>query len=298
MRKLGQLAYLAAFVVSLTLGASVPVMAQSQPFQLQPFKDELFSYHDILSATEGSKYRTIAYQEMRDINGRDEVPEKRVKRQYVDLSVKRSESDEVLQTPFGPIKHRLAGQAENASIIVVYLHGQGGSRAQGMNDYTFGGNFNRIKNLMSHNHGLYLTIDFSDFGPDGSEQIASVIKHYGDLSPGARIIIACGSMGGTHCWRLAKDGTILPRLAGLMLLGSHWDEGFTKSAAFKRKLPIFFAHGSRDPVFPVAKQEAFFQSLTKTKAYPARFVRFETGNHGTPIRMCDWREAINWMLSQ
>jgi len=28
-----------------------------------------------------------------------------------------------------------------------------------------------------------------------------------------------------------------------------------------------------------------------------RFVRFETGTHGTPIRMTDWRETLNWMLS-
>jgi hypothetical protein len=26
-------------------------------------------------------------------------------------------------------------------------------------------------------------------------------------------------------------------------------------------------------------------------------VRFEAGNHGTPIRMTDWRETLNWMLS-
>ena len=31
--------------------------------------------------------------------------------------------------------------------------------------------------------------------------------------------------------------------------------------------------------------------------YPARFVRFETGTHGTPIRMTDWRDTLNWMLS-
>jgi hypothetical protein len=26
-------------------------------------------------------------------------------------------------------------------------------------------------------------------------------------------------------------------------------------------------------------------------------MRFETGTHGTPIRMVDWRQALNWMLS-
>ena len=49
---------------------------------------------------------------------------------------------------------------------------------------------------------------------------------------------------------------------------------------------MFFGQGSRDTVFPVEKQEAFFRSImAKSPGYPARFVRFETGTHGTPIRM-------------
>lgn len=63
-------------------------------------------------------------------------------------------------------------------------------------------------------------------------------------------------------------------------------------------MPVFFGQGSKDPVFPVGNQEAFFRSiLAGSKDYPARFVRFETGTHGTPIRMSDWRETLNWMLS-
>jgi dipeptidyl aminopeptidase/acylaminoacyl peptidase len=84
-----------------------------------------------------------------------------------------------------------------------------------------------------------------------------------------------------------------------MLLGSHWDESFLKTESFRRGLPLFFAHGSRDTVFPVEKQEAFFRAiLARSPFYPARFVRFETGTHGTPIRMADWRETLEWMLSQ
>ena len=76
------------------------------------------------------------------------------------------------------------------------------------------------------------------------------------------------------------------------------DEAFPRAPAFKRKVPVFFGHGSRDPVFPVERQEAFYRSLHAIKGgYPARFVRFETGTHGTPIRMTDWRETLNWMLS-
>ena len=38
-----------------------------------------------------------------------------------------------------------AEAAIGLAIIVVYFHGKGGSRDQGVDDGTFGGNFNRIK---------------------------------------------------------------------------------------------------------------------------------------------------------
>ncbi len=192
----------------------------------------------------------------------------------------------------------LWASTEGARFITVYLHGQGGSRKQGVDDFTFGGNFNRIKNLMADNGGLYLSPDFSDFGAGGTAEIAALIAHYSAKSPGAPVFVACGSMGGQLCWSLANDKTVAPRLSGLLLLGSLWDDGFLSSPAFKRRVPVFFGQGSRDPVFPVEKQEAFYRSIrAKAPGYPARFVRFETGTHGTPIRMTDWRETLNWMLS-
>ena len=97
---------------------------------------------------------------------------------------------------------------------------------------------------------------------------------------------------------LLSNRSVAARLSGLLLLGSLWDESFFASAAFKGKVPVFFGQGSRDTVFPVEKQEAFYRSIiAKSPGYPARFVRFETGTHGTPIRMTDWRETLNWMLS-
>lgn len=53
-----------------------------------------------------------------------------------------------------------AGKQQGAAFIVIYLHGRGGNRLQGINDFTFGGNFNRVKNLAALNGGLYLTPDF------------------------------------------------------------------------------------------------------------------------------------------
>ncbi|MEP9389391.1 alpha/beta hydrolase [Mesorhizobium sp. KR9-304] len=276
----------------------LPVASQASAQALKPFKDELFAYPGILASEAGGAYLVVDYSEARDIDKRDQVPERRVRGQYVSTGVRKVQKDLALKTDAGTIHHFAVGRTEGASIITVYLHGQGGSRKQGVDDFTFGGNFNRIKNLMATNGGLYLSPDFADFGETGAAEVAALVGHYAEKSPGAKIFIACGSMGGMLCWQLAGNSTLAGRLSGLLLLGSLWDEGFLSSAAFKRKVPVFFGQGSRDPVFPVEKQEAFYRSiLARSPGYPTRFVRFETGTHGTPIRMTDWRETLNWMLS-
>ena len=279
--------------------ALVAGLASAAADGLAPFKDQLFAYPKTLGESDGGAYRVVDYQEMRDINGRDEIPERRVRAEYVSLSVRRQQSDRILDTGAGRVPHIAVGTDKGARFITVYIHGQGGNRKQGVNDFTFGGNFNRIKNLMADNGGLYLSVDFADFGPAGNAQVAAVIAHYAAASPRAPVFVACGSMGGAHCWMLAERDDMAARLGGLLLLGSHWNDAFLKSPAFKAKVPVFFGQGSRDPVFPVEKQEAFFRSILKRDPrYPAMFVRFESGSHGTPIRMSDWRETINWMLSR
>ena len=273
--------------------------AYADTLSLKPFKDDLFAYPATLSSDTNGAYTVLDYHEMRDINQRDEVPEKRVHPQYTDTSVRNVQQDLLLKTDVGDVRHVAVGKTQGAAMIVLYLHGQGGSRKQGVDDFTFGGNFNRLKNLMAGNGGLYLTPDFTDFGDKGAAQVAALVDHYAEQSPGAKIFVACGSMGGALCWKLAARNDTGRRINGLLLLGSLWDNSFLASPAFKRRVPVFFGQGSHDVVFPVANQEAFFRSiLAKSKTYPTRFVRFETGTHGTPIRMVDWRGTLNWMLSK
>jgi len=280
--------------VSIVILSVFPSVAFAQT--LKSYKDELFAYPDVLSRDGG--YIVVDYDELRDINGRDEIPERRARGEYVSTGVRKVQQDGLLRAKAGNIRHVAVGRREGAKYIAIYLHGQGGSRKQGVEDFTFGGNFNRIKNLMARNGGLYLSPDFSDFGEKGAAEIAALIAHYARKSPGAKFFVACGSMGGALCWALADNEAVAPHLAGLLLLGSHWDEGFLSSPAYQAKVPVFFGHGSRDTVFPVEQQEAFFRSIAeKSPGYPARFVRFESGTHGTPIRMTDWRETINWMLT-
>lgn len=288
------------FRISLLLSGllSLSLVDSAFALTLKPFKDELFAYPAILSSEAGGAYTVVDYNEARDINKRDQVPERRVRGNYISTGVRKAQKDLSLKTDAGTIRHFAVGKTEGAQIITIYLHGQGGSRKQGVDDFTFGGNFNRIKNLMVANGGLYLSPDFPDFGEKGASQVAALIDYYAVKSPGAKIFVACGSMGGMLCWQLASNETTAGRISGLLLLGSLWDENFLSSAGFKAKVPVFFGQGSRDTVFPVEKQEAFFRSITaRSPGYPARFVKFETGTHGTPIRMLDWRETLNWMLS-
>lgn len=265
---------------------------------LAPFKDRLFALPATLETSDGGARIAVDYRELRDINGRDEIPERRAHVTYVDLSVRRQQRDVAVETAAGVVRHVAVGNAERARFIVVYLHGQGGNRGQGADDFTFGGNFNRIKNLSAQNGGLYLSPDFSDFGPTGAGQVAALLTTYAAASPDAQIFVACGSAGGAICWQLSKYESLANRLGGLLLLGSHWDDSFLKSAAFRSRVPVYFGHGSRDRVFPVERQEAYFRSiLAASPGYPAKLVRFEDGTHGTPIRMTDWRTVINWMNS-
>ncbi|MBX3529831.1 MAG: alpha/beta hydrolase [Rhizobiaceae bacterium] len=267
--------------------------------QFAPYKDELFAYPGIIETAEGGSFRVVDYDEMRDINARDEEPERRVQAKYVSLGVRKVQQELVANTDAGQVRHVAVGKTEGASVIVVYMHGQGGDRRQGVNDFTFGGNFNRIKNMTVAAGGLYLSPDVASFDDAGAARIAALVAIYAARSPKAEIYLACGSMGGTICWRLANDKTVAPRLGGLLLLGSLWDEKFLSSAAFKRKVPVFMGQGSRDKVFPAERVRAFYGLVrSRTKDYPIRMVVFESGSHGTPIRMTDWREVINWMASR
>lgn len=255
---------------------------------LAPWKDDLFALPATLSEKDGGAYRVVDYREERDINERDTINERRVKKDWVSLDPRRKQKNGRMKTATGMLRYISVGTTKGASTIVVYLHGQGGSREQGVDDWSFGGNFNRLKNLMFRNGGLYLSPDVADFGQKGTGQIKELILKYLADSPGADLIVACGSAGGRVGYGLARDEQIGPQLDGMLLLGSFPDSGFRSGVA------VYIGHGGNDTVSPVASMENFYRSL-RSSGSPAQMVRFETGSHGTPIRMTDWRAVINWM---
>lgn len=264
---------------------------------LKPYKDELFAYGNVLEEADSGDFRVIDYQELRDINGRDQIPERRVKRAYVSLGVKSAQVNETLDLGGRPLDVMRVGPESGAAFTVIFIHGRGGDRRLGANDFSFGGNFNRLKNLAAANGGTYYAPSMRSFDAQGVADISALIRFTAERSGGRPVVLACASMGSFICWGVAREQTVVAALGGMMIMGGATDANFAETAAYKARLPVFFSHGSRDSVYRAEDQVALYRSL-KAKDYPTRFVLFETGSHGTPIRMTDWRDALNWIAGR
>jgi pimeloyl-ACP methyl ester carboxylesterase len=256
----------------------------------------LFSKQTVLESGDNGAFEVIDYDEMRDINGRDQIPERRVRQKYVSLGVRKLQADETLSLDGTRLDVTRVGQAQDAAFTVVFIHGRDGDRRLGANDYSFGGNFNRLKNLVAGNGGVYYSPSVRTFDADGVAAIAGLIRYADAQSRGRPVILACASMGSQICWGIARDGESVKRLKGMVIMSGVTDPDFSKTPFYKARLPLWFAHGSRDPVYAAADQRRLFESLYKAK-YPTHFTLFQTGNHGTPIRMIDWRRALNWIFA-
>ena len=142
-------------LVGITASALVMAShASAKPLQLPPFKDKLFQYPGILETSHKGAFVKVTYDKYIDIHKRDVILEREVKRKYV--SEKPRWSRKAMRLTVGKylMKYYAVGQiSKPAKFIVVYIHGSGGSRFQGINDWTFGGNFNRIQNLAVRNGG-------------------------------------------------------------------------------------------------------------------------------------------------
>ncbi|KAB1114510.1 alpha/beta hydrolase [Neorhizobium galegae] len=278
------------------LSTLVTVRAEAQEGPIKPFKDELFSQMTVQKSLDGGAYEVIDYQEMRDINGRDREPERRVKDEYVSLGVRRYQQNETLDLSGRRLDVTRVGQADGAAFTVIFIHGRGGDRRLGVNDYTFGGNFNRLKNLTVGNGGTYYSPSVTSFDDKGVADIAALIRYAFDRSSERPVILACASMGGFICQGISRDEQAVRHLKGMAQLGGPPDPDLAKSPLAKHRLPIYFAHGGSDSVYKSQDQEAVYRKL-KAARYPTRFTLFATGSHGTPIRMVDWRKVLNFLLT-
>ncbi|MCB1498127.1 MAG: alpha/beta hydrolase [Bauldia sp.] len=267
---------------------------------LAPYKDDLFA-NQVIETDHGGDYRFIQYDRERDLYGRDEVVEKKAKPEYVSLDPSKTQVDRVLERGGRTVRYEGAGKVSGgAAFVVIFLHGDRGNRHQAMDDWSFGGNFNRLKNLVVRNGGAYLSTDFTNFGRRGADDVLVLMQAVAEVSPGAPIILACSSRGGEVCFRLLEDREGAALVGGMLLLNAGNEESFFELPVYTdpaRHIPIFIGHGSSDSLIPWMTQQLFFEQVKQgMPSYPIRFDLFVEGRHGTPLRLTDWRRVLNWMI--
>ncbi|MGI9400650.1 MAG: hypothetical protein ACR2O0_05305, partial [Rhizobiaceae bacterium] len=278
-----------------------PAWSGPQSGLLAPFKEAQFKYRPPLEVADGGAYLKIPYDELKDINDRDEIPVRKVRSWWVRRLPKDAEKELEFKSPSGTHKYKAIGRLDgNSKMTVIYVHGRGGNRLWGFDDERFGGNFNRLKNMLLKAGGTYISTDFTDFESTGFSDVSALIRKYRPLTKG-KLVVACGSMGNFHCWNMFQNSATASRVDGVIILAGFPDQRFFSSAAANsssKRIPLMISHGSWDPDYDYKPTLDFYRQIRKKiPSYPARYVLFETGKHGAPVRMIDWRDTLNWIDS-
>src|SRR5690606_26019486 len=154
-----------------------------------------------------------------------------------------------LKLPSGLLEIGRVGPASGQKFTVIFIHGRGGDRRLGLNDYRFGGNFNRLKNLTVRGGGTYIAPSMKSFDAKGVQQLKELIAFSHQASGGQPVILACASMGSFLCYGASRDAELVSHLRSMVILGGAVDPDFPKSAFIKAKKPVYFTHGSRDKTY-------------------------------------------------
>nr|AIA13634.1 Unknown Function [uncultured bacterium] len=273
----------------------------------------------------------LPYDEMKHINGRDENPKRGLAKperydrvgiaqrriliskeppyESVEVKAKEPNADPSLN-PLDDVELQSNGKLltyevgnpddKDCKWATIWLHGATPQRGDlGVIDNIFGGAFNRMKHLAQENHGLYYSPYLNDFGSEDKVAISALIKRIRTTTcPKGKIIVSCGSAGTSVCWDLASDKDIVKDISGLVLIGSAGgpNGNLKDTEAVKARIPILFAQGERD--HPDYWKDLVSQLHRSDPDYPIRFVLYQSGGHMTPLRMLDWRETMNCMLTQ
>jgi len=271
------------------------------PGPIGEFLERAFRYRPFLDVGDGGRYLHIPYDELVDINKRDEVPVRKVRSYWVRKLPKGAETEGAYSAGGRTLAYRAVGALQGGSkFTVIYVHGKGGNKDWGFDDERFGGNFNRLKNLVLKSGGAYVSPDFTDFEGDGFADIKALVAKYRPLTSG-RLVVACGSLGNMHCWQIARDPQTARQVDGLIVLAGFPDERFLTTAVARGKagwIPLVIGHGSWDPDYDYKPTLELYRSIrAKAPNYPVRYLLFETGKHGAPVRMIDWRDTLNWIAA-
>ncbi len=215
-----------------------------------PFKDDLFAAQTVLESRDGGDFTVVDYDEMRDINGRDSIPETAGEGPLCLSEGPSRPGEPDAAAPDRAAGRRTGGAGSGPGLHRIFIHGRGGDRRLGLNDISFGGNFNRLKNLVAESGGTYYAPSVRSFDKKGVADIAALIAHASAQSGGRPVVLACASMGSFICWGISRDTEAVSKLAGMAILGGAPDPALPKSAAAKASLPIWFTMGAATASMP------------------------------------------------
>lgn len=264
-------------------------------------KDKLFEYRNILEKWTNDDYVKVDYVEKIDLYERDIEPVDKVKEEYIDISYieKWYEKEEKINISWKELTYFIAKKDDNIDKLVIYIHWWWWNRFQGMSDYTFGWNFNRVKNLMIHNTGAYISPDFSNFWYKGQNEIHKIILNQKEKNKNLKnVFIACGSSGWEVCWGLFNNEEFNKDINWIILVWSSVNYWFFNNKEIKKRLiPIFLGHWTNDKQIWYQWHTNFFNKIKQENInYPIKLHLYNTWVHWTPIRMINWKETIEWML--
>lgn len=291
------------FFLNFSFGLLITIFFLSGPtlyaVELAPYKDRLFNYRKIIESRDNGDFLLINYDKQVDLYQRDEIPVRKVQSKYVRMGLRRHQTFEDFTYSGQNLPVGTISRGDNPEFAVIFIHGRNGDRTLGMKDYAFGGNFNRLKNLAVRNNGIYITPTMPNFQSSGVAAISALITHLKDDKRVSQIILTCASMGSQICSQIAKRQADVARLSGLVILGGAPDSSLARSHATAMGLPIVLSHGTDDNVYSWRAQLKAYQQLkVRTPRYPVKLILFQTGVHGTPIRMIDWRQTLNWIFER
>ena len=145
--------------------AQAGAASAAKPYQLAPWKDELFQYPE---DPRRAVWRRLSRGRVRPA-ARPLCPRHRARREgrpEIRLARHRARSRPIssFDAAGTTLKYFAVGKsAGGAKAIVIYHPRARQPVGRGVDDWIHGGNFNRIKNLMMRNDGVYLSPSFSDF---------------------------------------------------------------------------------------------------------------------------------------
>lgn len=245
-----------------------------------------------------SSWIHIQYDPLEHYRGWDRVPGEQANRNRVSALPRGVESSYQVRLANRRTQIYQTGALSSAQFAVVFVHGAGGNGSLGNNDWSFGGNFNRLKNIVFKSGGVYLSPSFrlNNSGVGVAQAMVDWVREEAGDIP---VVFVCASRGSVIC-----DGLLRARYSesravdGFIYLGAQSGPSASSSSDYRgQRVPIILAHGSYDPVLPWESMLAVYDSWRRG-GYPVQFQLHHGGVHGTPIRLFDWRRGLQWIFSR